>query len=262
MLEIHSVEEEDVNFSGSPSFSELDANPIRVKRKVHFSHPLEHWREFDKETGELYELKNATAQETEENLTEPSKNIETCDKDRCKRDQKQDCNNGAKTQRITDVIQAFQRRGQYKRTNASKQTPDKRQSQDFNNSVVKRNVKFPSTSLHTKQLKPGDLLCKVSTCSKLANDGEFMFNLRRKEPSQIQSYCTYSFSSTLGMLTGFKVSPLPLVCTSRKLYDERLLPAAFRERKYSTGKTSRNANGLPPVVRGKLSTPHIVQLFD
>lgn len=28
----------------------------KTKRKVQFSNKLEHWREFDKETGEMYEL--------------------------------------------------------------------------------------------------------------------------------------------------------------------------------------------------------------
>ncbi|XP_078370229.1 uncharacterized protein LOC144653966 [Oculina patagonica] len=265
MLELSSVVEgkqstitKDLHFSEDASFSEnnLTSNMAihKAKRRVQFSSPLEYWREFDKETGEVYELKDLKIAEGE-GMKQPLKNIETYDNDQSKNAQK----GVPKTQSITDVIQAFQKR-QYKRIDVSKQTQEKRQ--DFS-AVQKRNVKPSSGSLHTKQLKHGRLLCNVSTCSKLANDGEFLLNLREK-PSLIQSYCTYSFSSSMGMLTGFKVSPLPLVSTSSKLYDERLLPrTAFGtvDRKYSSIRTARNDGGLPSVF-GKSSTPYIVQLFD
>lgn len=258
----HSTETKNLHFSEDASFSEhnLISNMAihKAKRRVQFSSPLEYWREFDRETGEIYKLKDSKIPEEEE-MKQPLKNIETCDKDQGKDAQKLDYKGAPKTQSITDVIQAFQKR-QYKRIDVSKQTQEKRKDL---NAFQKRNVKPPSGSLHTKQLKHGRLLCNVPTCSKLATDGEFLLNLRDK-PSLIQSYCTYSFSSSMGMLTSFKVSPLPLVSTSRKLYDERLLPrTAFGsvDRKYSSIRTARNDSGLPPVV-GKLSTPYIVQLFD
>lgn len=278
MLEINSVEEEmqstmiteDEHYSEHASFDEpnLNSNTTihnKAKRKVQFSRPLEYWREFDKETGEfLYELKDIAK------MSDAGKLKETCvekihetfnaneDEDGQKLDYKQ---NGAKTQSITDVIQAFQKR-QCKKIDTSKQSQEKRRKDVTR---IKQNVKLPSPSLHTRQLKNGRLLYNAPTCSKLAvREGEFLLNLR-KEPSLIQSYCTYSFSSSLGMLTSFKMSArLPLVCTGRKLYDERLLPTTFStvQRKYSTIRTTaRNDGGLPPVVR-KLSTPHIVQLFD
>ena len=267
MLEIHSVtEEEEVDCAESESFSELDVNsdPLKTKRKVQFSWPLEYWREFDKETGEVYELKDETTQEVADSLPKPSENIKTknIDVPNLKSDQRLDWKNSAKAQSITDVFQVFQKRD-YKKANTFKQIKDKRDNPECKKSFIKRNLTtYPSTSLHTKQLKPGSLLCKVSTCSKLAHKGEFTFNARSKEPSLIQSHCTYSFSSSLGMLTGVTVPSQPLVCTGRKLYDERLLPAVERERKYSSMYTSKNNNGLPPLTCGKPTTPDIVQLFD
>lgn len=80
MLEIHSVtEEEEVDCAESESFSEPDVNsdPLKTKRKVQFSWPLEYWREFDKETGEVYELKDETTQEVADSLPKPSENIKT-----------------------------------------------------------------------------------------------------------------------------------------------------------------------------------------
>ena len=254
---------EDHQFSVSEpaSFIEHSLNTAIQKakpRKVQFSNPLEHWREFDKETGEMYEL-NDSKTTHEENMKQQLKN--TCDKgqDTDNSQDKLDCKGAVKTQSITQVIQAFQKR-QYRRIDVSKQTQEKPR-QDFN-AVTKKNAKSSSSSLHTKQLKNSPLLCNVSTCSTLATDGEFSLNLR-KEPSLIQSYCTYSFSSSMGMLTSFTVSQLPLVSNSRKLYDERLLPRTVFtsvERKYNSMKTAKYGSGLPPV--GKLTTPHIVQLFD
>lgn len=232
----------------------------KAKRKVQFSNKLEHWREFDKETGEIYELEDSINTD-EEKMKQQLNNIVTYDKDQVTDNgqEKLDCKGAVKTQSITDVIQAFQNR-RYKRRNVPKQTQEK--SQDLN-AVIKRKAKSSASPLHTRQLKHGRLLCNVSTCSKLETvDGELMVN-SRKEPSLIQSYCTYSFSSSMGMLTGFKVSPLPLVSTSRKVYDERLLPRTVLtsvERKYPSIRTTKYHSGLPPV--GKLSTPYIVQLFD
>ncbi|XP_020608605.1 uncharacterized protein LOC110047195 [Orbicella faveolata] len=258
------TEDDQFSVSEPSSFSEHSVNYNsaiqKTKRKVQFSDPLEHWREFDKETGEMYEL-NDSKNTHEESMKQQLENTVTCDKDQDtdSGQEKLDCKGAAKTQSITEVIQAFQKR-QYRRTDVSKQTQEKpRRDLD---AVIKKNAKSSSSSLHTKQLKHSRLLCNMSTCSKLATDGEFLLNLR-KEPSLIQSYCTYSFSSSMGMLTGFKVSPLPLVSTSRKLYDERLLPRTVVtsvERKYPSIRTAKYDSGLPPV--GQLSTPHIVQLFD
>lgn len=255
---------EDHQFSVSEpaSFSEhsLNYNTAiqKAKRKVQFSEPLEHWREFDKETGEMYELNDS--KNTHEEKMKQQLNY-TCDKDpdTDNGQDKLDCKGAVKTQSITEVIQAFQKR-QFRRIDVSKQTQEKPR-QDFN-AVIKKNAKSSSGSLNTKQLKHSPLLCNVSTCSKLATDGQFLLNLR-KEPSLIQSYCTYSFSSSMGMLTSFKVSPLPLVSNSRKLYDERLLPRTVftsLERKHNSIRTAKYGSGFPPV--GKLTTPHIVQLFD
>ena len=257
------LEDDHFSVTESASFSEhcLNCNTTihKAKRKVQFSTPLEYWREFDKETGEMYELDDSKNTDEEE-MKQQLKNIVTHDKD-------QDTDNGqekldgkvaVKTQRITDVIQAFQKR-QYRRVDVPKQTQEKRQNL---NDVTIRKAKSSASSLHTKQLKHSPLLCNVSTSSKLETDKEFLVNLR-KEPSLIQSYCTYSFSSSMGMLTGFKVSPLPLVSTSRKVYDERLLPRTVFtsvERKYPSIRTAKYDSGLPPV--GKPSTPYIVQLFD
>lgn len=268
MSEIHSVtEEEHVDCVKSANFSELDLNsdPLKTKKKVQFSWPLEYWREFDKETGEVYELKDETKQETTDSSPDPSDNIETKNKNvpDLKSDQIPGCKNSAKTQSINDVFQVLQKRN-YKKTSTFKQTRDKRNNPECKNSVNKRNLTtFPSTSLHTKQLKPSSLFCKVSSCSKLAHKGEFTLYLRSKERSLIQDHCNYSFSSSLGMLTRVKVPSLPLVCTGRKLYDERLLPVAERKKKNcSPVYTSKNNNGLPPLSCGKLATPDIVQLFD
>lgn len=87
MSEIHSVtEEEHVDCVKSANFSELDLNsdPLKTKKKVQFSWPLEYWREFDKETGEVYELKDETKQETTDSSPDPSDNIET-KKQKCSR---------------------------------------------------------------------------------------------------------------------------------------------------------------------------------
>ena len=270
MLEVRSVEEgkqstltEDFHLPPDASFSELNLNGEmaihKEKRRVQFSSPLEYWREFDKETGEVYELMDLKISEGEE-MKQPLKSVDTCDKEQGKDTKKSNSKVAPKTQSITEVVHAFEKR-QRKRTDVSKQTQEKRQDL---NAVQKRSVKHPSSSLHTKQLKHGRLLCNVSTCSKLSKEGEFLLNLREK-PSLIESYCTYSFSSSMGMLTSFKVSSLPLVSKSQKLYDERLLPrTAFGSvnKKYSSIKHVRNGGGLPPVVGKTMSTPYIVQLFD
>lgn len=238
----------------------------KPKRKVQFSNPLEHWREFDKETGEMYELNNSKSVE-EEKMKQQFNNIVTSDQDQnTGRDnglEKLDGNKVVvKTQSTTEAIQPFQKR-EHRKIDVSKQTKEKTR-QDFS-AVIKKNAKCSSRSLHTKQLKQvkhDRLLCDVSTCSKLTTDGELLLNLG-KEPSLIQSYCTYSFSSSMGMLTGFKASPLPLGSSSRKLYDERLLPRTVFtgvERKYPSIRTAKYDNGLPLV--GERTTPHIVQLFD
>lgn len=228
----------------------------KVKRKVQFSRPLEHWREFDKETGELSELKDSKMRGK---LTQYCRNVETfTDKNRENSGSENiDCKGGAKTQSITEMIQAFQKR-QDRRINALKQAEEKRKD-CYTRS--KQNVKLASSALHIKQVNKGSLLCNIANCSKLARDGEFLWNFP-KESCLIQSYCTYSFSASLSMLTSFNVPPpLPLVCSSRKLYDERLLPTTYESagRRYPHSKTE--GNGLPPVF-GKLPTPYIVQLFD
>ncbi|PFX33383.1 hypothetical protein AWC38_SpisGene1649 [Stylophora pistillata] len=192
MSEIHSVtEEEHVDCVKSANFSELDLNsdPLKTKKKVQFSWPLEYWREFDKETGEVYELKDETKQETTDSSPDPSDNIETKNKNvpDLKSDQIPGCKNSAKTQSINDVFQVLQKRN-YKKTNTFKQTRDKRNNPECKNSVNKRNLTtFPSTSLHTKQLKPSSLFCKVSSCSKLAHKGEFTLYLRKLKVKDIKS---------------------------------------------------------------------------
>ena len=237
----------------------------KAKRKVQFSNPLEHWREFDKETGQMYEVNNSKSAD-EEKLKQQFKNIVTSDQDQgTKRDNGQEKLDGSKvvdvkTQSITEVIQPFQKR-QHRKIDVLKQKAEEKTREDFS-AVIKTNAKASSSSLHTKQLKHGRLLCNVSSCSKLTTDGELLLNLR-KEPSLIQSYCTYSFSSSMNMLTGFKASTLPLVPNSRKLYDERLLPRTLFtsvERKYPSIRTAKYGSGLPLV--GERTTPYIVQLFD
>ena len=259
------TEDDQFSVSEPASFSEhsLNCNTAihKAKRKVQFSNQLEHWREFDKETGEIYELDDSKSAD-EEKIEQQLKNIVASDQDQDTDNgqEKLDCKGAVKTQSITEVIQAFQKR-QFRRIDVSKQTQEKTR-QEFGALIMKKNAKSSSRSLNTKQLKHNRLLCNVSTCSKLSTDGGLLLNLR-KEPSLIQSYCTYSFSSSMGMLTGFKVSPLPLVSNSRKLYDERLLPRTVStsvERKYPSIRTAKYNSGLPPV--GKLSTPYIVQLFD
>ena len=230
----------------------------KPKRKVQFSRPLEYWREYDKETGQLSELKDS---KIKEKSTQHSKNVEVFDKNRENSSQQNiDCKGGAKTQSITEVIQAFQKR-QNKKLNVLKQADEKRKDCITG---CKQNVKLSaatSSSLHLKQLNNRKLFCNVANCSKLTTDGGYLVNLH-KESSLIQSYCTYSFSTSLSMLTSFKVPPSsPFVCTSRKLYDERLLPNTPQSaaRNYYSPKTF--GSELPPVA-GKLPTPHIVQLFD
>ena len=239
----------------------------KAKRKVQFSNPLEHWREFDKETGEIYEL-NSSKCVDEEKMKQQLKNIVTSDQDEnTGRDNGQENLDGnkvvVKTQSITEAIQPVQKR-QHRKIDVSKQMEEKTR-QDFSAVIKKNHVKSSSRSLHTKQLKQvkhDRLLCNVSACSKLTTEGGLLLNVR-KEPSLIHSYCTYSFSSSMSMLTGFKASPLPLVSNSRKLYDERLLPRTVFtsvERKYPSIRTAKYDSGLPLV--GERTTPHIVQLFD
>ena len=250
-----------VSISEHTSFSEGKTNVNRgvqkAKRKVQFSLPLEYWREFDKETGELDEVKDSVLKESLSPLH--CKNVETFNNnlDGMNSGQNIDCKGGAKTQSIKEVIQTFQKR-QDKRIDALKQAEEKTKHYK---SGSKQNVKLASSALHIKQLNKRSLLCNVANRSKLATDGKCLWNFH-KESSLIQSYCTYSFSPSLSMLSGFKVtSPLPLAGTTRKLYDERLLPARFDRSGRLLSSTKPRANGLPPVV-GKLPTPYIVQLFD
>ena len=261
------IEDHPFSISETEGYSEHSLNYNtgiqKAKRRVQFSNPLEHWREFDKETGQMYEL-NSSKSADEEKSKQQFKNIVTSDQDQdTERDngqEKLDGNKvGVKTQSITEVIQPFQKR-QHRKIDVSKQTHEKTRG-DFS-AVLKKYAKPSPSSLHTKQLKHGRLLCNVSSCSKLTTDEELLLNLR-KEPSLIQSYCTYSFSSSMGMLTGFKASSLPLIANSRKLYDERLLPRTVFtsvERKYPSIRTAKYGSGLPLV--GERTTPYIVQLFD
>lgn len=219
-------------------------------RKVQFSRPLEYWREFDKETGELREIKDSRVKEVE--LSQHCKNVETLHNT----DRGNSGQNIAKTQSITEVIQAFQKRHD-RRINALKQVEEKSPKDCTER---KQRLKLASSSSYNKQLHKRSLLCNVSNCSKLDTGEKFLWNLRKESP-HVQSYFTYSFSTSLCMLTSFTAPPpLPLVCTKSKVYDERLLPSTFESaRGYPSSKTREN--GLPPVI-GKLTTPYIVQLFD
>ena len=242
--------------SGRTSFMDDKTNSDTLvqkakTRKVQFSRPLEYWREFDKETGELSEITDAKVKEVE--LSQHCKNVETLDNiDRGNSGQ-----SIAKTQSITEVIQSFQKR-QDRRIYALRQVEEK--SPKDCNTERKQRLKLASSSSYNKQLHKRSLLCNVANCSKLDTSEKFLWNLRKESP-HVQGYFTYSFSTSLCMLTSFKAPPpLPLVCTKSKVYDERLLPSTFESaRGYPSPKTREN--GLPPVI-GKLPTPYIVQLFD
>ena len=225
----------------------------KAKRKVQFSRSLEYWREFDKETGELSEVTDLKIKEVE--LTPHCKNVKTLDNT----DRGNSGQNIAKTQSITEVIQAFQKR-QDRRINALKQVPVEEKSSKDCEIERKQRVKLASTTSYSKQLHKRSVLCNVANSSTLDTGEKFLWNLRNESP-HVQGYFTYSFSASLCMLTSFKTPPpLPLVCSKSKVYDERLLPSTFESASsYSSPKPGEN--GLPPVV-GKLPTPYIVQLFD
>jgi len=222
-------------------------------RKVKFSRPLEYWKEYDKETGNISELKDSRVKE---NLALQSK--KRTDTSR----QNNDPKGRTKSQSIAKVVEAFQKR-QNEKLNVLKQSEEKEKDCI---SGCKQNVKLsvftPITpgSLHIKKPDKNRKLHSVENCPKLTTDGTLLCNFH-KESSRIQNYCTYSFSTSLRMLTSFKERPfLPIVCSSRKLYDDRLLPNTPAEscmrRNYQTA-----GKGLPHVVK-KLTTPYIVQLFE
>lgn len=245
---------EDVRVSENVSqYGEEQSNHTGIgkrSRKVKFSRPLEYWKEFDKETGNISELKDSRIKE---NLASQSK--KETDTSR----QNNNPKGRTKSQSIAEVIEAFQNR-QNEKWNVLKQSEEKRKDCM---SGCKQNVKlsvFTPGSLHIKKPDKNRKLHSVANCPKLTTNGALLCNFH-KEYSQIQNYCTYSFSTSLRMLTSLKEPPfLPIVCSSRKLYDERLLPNTPGEncmrKNYQTA-----GKGLSHVVN-KLTTPYIVQLFE
>lgn len=246
---------EDIRVSENESrYGEEESNQTGVgkrSRKVKFSRPLEYWKEFDKETGNISELKESRVKE---NLALQSK--KRTDTSR----QNNDPKGRTKSPSIVNVVEAFQKR-QNERLNVLKQSEEKEKDCI---SGCKQNVKlsvFTPGSLLIKKPDKNRKLHSVENCPKLTTDDGALLSNFQKESSQIQSYCTYSFSTSLRMLTGFKERPfLPIVCSNRKLYDDRLLPNTSAEncmrRNYETA-----GKGLPHVVK-KLTTPYIVQLFE
>ena len=245
---------EDIRVSENASrYGEEESNQTGVRkrsRKVKFSRPLEYWKEFDKETGNISELKDSRVKE---NLALQSK--KRTDKSR----QNNDPKGGTKSQSIASIVEAFQKR-QNEKLNALKQSEEKEKDCT---SGCKQNVKlsvFTPGSLHIKKPDKNRKLHSVENCPKLTTDGALLCNFQKKS-SRIQNYCTYSFSTSLRMLTGFKERPfLPIVCSSRKLYDDRLLPNTPAEN-CMRGNYETAGKGLPDVVK-KLTTPYIVQLFE
>ena len=246
---------EDIRVSDNVSrYGEEESNQTGVgkrSRKVKFSRPLEYWKEYDKETGNISELKDSRVKE---NLALQSK--KRTDKSR----QNNDPKGRKKSPSIANVVEAFQKR-QNEKLNVLKQSEE--EEKDCT-SGCKQNVKlsvFTPGSLHIKKPDKNRKLHSVANCPKLTtDDGALLCNFH-KESSRIQNYCTYSFSTSLRMLTSFRERPfLPIVCSSRKLYDDRLLPNTPAEncmrRNYETA-----GKGLPHVVK-KLTTPYIVQLFE
>lgn len=245
---------EDVRVSESASrYGDEESNETGVgkrNRKVKFSRPLEYWKEYDKETGNISELKDSRVKE---NLVLQSKKRTDVSR------QNNDSKGRTKSQSIAKVVEAFQKR-QNEKLNVLKQSEEKEKDCI---SGCKQNVKlsvFTPGSLHIKKPEKNRKLHSVANCPKLTTDGALLCNFH-KESSRIQNYCTYSFSTSLRMLTSFKEPPfLPIVCSSRKLYDDRLLPNTPAEN-CMRGNYQTAGKGLPHVVK-KLSTPYIVQLFE
>lgn len=245
---------EDIRVSENASrYGEEESNQTGVgkrSRKVKFSRPLEYWKEFDKETGNISELKDSRVKE---NLALQSK--KRTDTSR----QNNDPKGRTKSQSIAKVVEAFQKR-QNEKLNVLKQSEEKEKDCI---SGCKQNVKlsvFTPGSVHIKKPDKNRKPHSVVNCPKLTTDGALLCNFQ-KESSRIQNYCTYSFSTSLRMLTGFKERPfLPIVCSSRKLYDDRLLPNTPAENCMS-GNYQTAGKALPHVVK-KLTTPYIVQLFE
>lgn len=245
---------EDIRVSENVSrYGDEESNEIGVgkrNRKVKFSRPLEYWKEYDKETGNISELKDSRVKE---NLALQSKKRTDISR------QNNDSKGRTKSQSIAKVVEAFQKR-QNEKLNVLKQSEEKEKDCI---SGCKQNVKlslFTPGSLHIKKPDKNRKLHSVANCPKLTTDGALLSNFH-KESSRIQNYCTYSFSTSLRMLTSFKEPPfLPIVCSSRKLYDDRLLPNTPAEN-CTRGNYETAGKGLPHVVK-KLSTPYIVQLFE
>ena len=228
------------------------------KRRVKFSEPLEYWREFDRETGELckektgIELKKATSQHWE-NIQDVEKLgkgyiFNSADQTETEDRSQTDC-------RAKD-IHFYQTGKETRMRKAPKLVEDKAGRDCIFES--EQNMRQISSSLHKKGLVKKTSPCNVERRSR--TNGNIEQSLRTDlELPHIKSYCMSSVSLDIG-----KVPPPPFpFAGSRKIYDERLLPSSFvsAKRIHSSSKIQGPEVGFPPVV-GKLRTPHIVQLFD
>lgn len=245
MTEDASAYEEEVYHNSIKGGSKnIDPRGNITKRRVQFSEPLEYWREYDKETGELCEEKNPGEQQ---------ESIQYCGENVDKLDQS-DIEERNHTESQTELIQSFNKL-EDPRIGAQRQIKEKRKECSVES---KQNVKLDTSCLHKKQLTKNSPIRCLEESSKAS--GKINLNLRGACPL-LQKYCvpTAAVSTSLGK----KPSPLPLGF-NRKIYDERLLPSSFKSGNKnwnSSSKTGETGTGLPPVV-GNVRTPHIVQLFD
>lgn len=231
-----------------------DGSVQKAQKRVKFSEPLEYWKEFDIETGELDDTPSEISEEREVELTQHCKTVGNLDENQGDSSQNNDSKGGGKTQSITKVIHAFQKR-QDKGINELKQAEEKRK--DCTTASKQQAKLAPSGFLTCKYLNKRSSLCNETKRSRLGLDEKCSWN-PHKESQRIRLDCTYSLS----MSNNSKVPPsLPLVCTGRKIYDERLLPTSFPSAGKRFSPTKPKGTGFPPIV-GKFSTPHIVQLFD
>lgn len=245
MTEDSSVYREEVYHKGIEEGSKnIDPKGNITRKRVQFSEPLEYWREFDKETGELCEEKKPGEQQ---------ESIQYCGENVGDKLDPNGIEERTYTESQTELIQSLNK-VEDTRIGTQRQIKDKRKECSVES---KQNVKLDASCLPKKQLTKNSPIRCLEESSKTS--GKISLNLRGACPV-LHKYCAPTAVSTS---TGKKPSPLPLGF-NRKIYDERLLPSSFKSGNKSwnsSSKTGETGTGLPPVV-GNVRTPHIVQLFD
>ena len=244
MTEDSSVYEEVFHNGIEEGSKNIDPKGNITRKRVQFSEPLEYWREFDKETGELCEEKKPGEQQ--ESIRYCGENVDD------KLDQS-GIEERTYTETQTELIQSLNK-VEDTRIGTQRQIKDKRKECSVESKQI---VKLDASYLPKKQLTKNSPIRCLEESSKTS--GKINLNLRGACPV-LQKYCAPTAVSTS---IGKKPSPLPLGF-NRKIYDERLLPSSFKSGNKSwnsSSKTGETGTGLPPVV-GNVRTPHIVQLFD